>query len=812
MANSLRALLCLVALMLGSVGALSSAQGATPSDKEVDAEQQLQAGHSAHGDAFNEGARQAAYLMEGTGPIRFEVTSQHPQVQAFVEQGIGQLHGFWYLEAERTFRHAATLDPDCAICYWGMAMANSSNSTRAKKFLEEAKQRRSHATEREGMYIDALDDALNGEGKSKEKAIRQMEAFEAIVARYPEDLEAKAWLGYTLYKKRSLVGKEYADVDAALNAVLAIEPLHPVHHYRIHLWDYKDAKNALNSAAKCGESASGIAHMWHMPGHIYSRLKRYEDAAWQQEASARTDHAHMMRDRVLPDEISNFAHNNEWLIRNLIYVGRWQDAIDLAKNMIELPRHPKYNTIKKRRSSYYGRIRLLDVLSRYERWSDLIAYTDSPYLEPTEIEAEQVRRLRYRGIAFAQLHHVDKVNETLAALQPFLDKAKEKAAEEEAKHQEAVAKAKKEGKKPPKKKSTSAADALESLEGDAAAIEGRLLAEYGDYQAAFDLLAKAKEDKTYLSRIQFLSGDTDAGLAAIAKEVSARKNQVLPLATQVELLWLAGKKDQARTTFEELRQLSGSLQTGAAPFDRLAPIAVELSLAGDSSDWRIARTPPADFGPRPPLDSLGPFRWSPSPASPWKLKDHTGADTSLAQYKGKPVVLIFYLGYSCLHCVEQLHAFAPLAKKYEQAGISLVAISREDVGELQTSLDNYKGGMPFPLLADSDLDVFKAYRAYDDFEETPLHGTFLLDAEGHVRWQDVGFEPFKDPQFLLDESQRLLNQSTKPLPERLTVVDLPERPEPAPEDSPPEPERLEDSPPEPERNLQDVPPEPERKN
>ena len=45
--------------------------------------------------------------------------------------------------------------------------------------------------------------------------------------------------------------------------------------------------------------------MWHMPGHILSRLKRYHDAAWQQEASARVDHAHMMRDRVMPDRIHN---------------------------------------------------------------------------------------------------------------------------------------------------------------------------------------------------------------------------------------------------------------------------------------------------------------------------------------------------------------------------------------------------------------------------------------------------------------------------------------------------------------------------
>ncbi|MDB5293869.1 MAG: bcp 5 [Phycisphaerales bacterium] len=88
-------------------------------------------------------------------------------------------------------------------------------------------------------------------------------------------------------------------------------------------------------------AAPGIAHMWHMPGHVYSDLQRYEDAAWQQEASARVDHAYMMRDRVMPYQIHNYAHNNESCIRDLTYVGRVHDAIALAKNMIELPRNPK---------------------------------------------------------------------------------------------------------------------------------------------------------------------------------------------------------------------------------------------------------------------------------------------------------------------------------------------------------------------------------------------------------------------------------------------------------------------------------------
>ena len=57
---------------------------------------EILAGHSSHGEAFNEGPRQAAYLMPGTGTVRFPPTTTNPEAEKFVEQGVGQLHGFWF--------------------------------------------------------------------------------------------------------------------------------------------------------------------------------------------------------------------------------------------------------------------------------------------------------------------------------------------------------------------------------------------------------------------------------------------------------------------------------------------------------------------------------------------------------------------------------------------------------------------------------------------------------------------------------------------------------------------------------------------
>ena len=137
-----------------------------------------------------------------------------------------------------------------------------------------------------------------------------------------------------------------------------------------------------------------------------------------------------------------------------------------------------------------------------------------------------------------------------------------------------------------------------------------------------------------------------------------------------------------------------------------------------------------------------------------------GKPLSFDRFRGKPVVMIMYLGSGCLHCVEQLQKFAPLTKQYEEAGISIVGISSEPLDTLTTSLAKLSPKEPitFPLGADPEYVVFKEYRAYDDFEKMPLHATYLIDGEGQVRWHDVSYEPFTDAQFLLDEAKRLLGR------------------------------------------------------
>ena len=90
-------------LLLILTAAMLAADPAEPSSA-LNPDNVTSPGHSMHGETFDEGPRRAASLLGTTGRVTFPITTSVPRVQQFFNQGIGQLHGFWYFEAERSFR------------------------------------------------------------------------------------------------------------------------------------------------------------------------------------------------------------------------------------------------------------------------------------------------------------------------------------------------------------------------------------------------------------------------------------------------------------------------------------------------------------------------------------------------------------------------------------------------------------------------------------------------------------------------------------------------------------------------------------
>jgi peroxiredoxin len=393
-------------------------------------------------------------------------------------------------------------------------------------------------------------------------------------------------------------------------------------------------------------------------------------------------------------------------------------------------------------------------------WDKIVALRDTPYLEPTDNEDQQRKRLQVLGIAYFNRGDAEAGELQLKDLEQRLAKQKEaeqkavttaeEKAKKEKKNDKDIEKAKANARKP-------FATKIRNLDQAANAVKGHRALVAGDAKAGYELIKKSGSVfKPLLARYQWLAGEKTQSEKALTDYVNSHAGEVLPLAHLAAIQWEGGKRESAKKTFAKLRQISQYSDLDAMAFQRLAPLAQELGLP---ADWRLEPKLREDIGNRPELDSLGPFRWQPWTAPDWTLTDANGNTRSSKEFQGKPTLVIFYLGYGCLHCAEQLQAFAPKMKEFEDAGIAMIAISTDNVEDLKKSIDNYEGGpLPIPLLSNAELDVFKQFRAYDDFENLTLHGTFLIDQRGMVRWQDISFEPFMDPKFVLGEAKRLLAQ------------------------------------------------------
>ncbi len=719
--------------------------------------------------------------------------------QAFFDQGLTQLHGFWYFESERSFRQVAMLHPDCAMAYWGMTMCNPESPERAAGFIAGAVQRSTDAPRFDQLWIDAwaayyqIDDAARAELRSgdaarvkavtealakknkvreqatKEKLDRQLlKDMGTIVYEFPADTEAKALLAVQIwhaYAWGSGIGiVSHAAVDALLDQVFTKAPGHPAHHYRVHLWDREDAQRALRSAAALGDSAQGIAHQWHMAGHIYAKLHRHAEAAWQQMASGRVDHAHMRRDRVMPFLIHNYGHNQEWLSRSLSYQGRVSEALAVARNLAELPRHPKWSNVKTGDDiAGYARERLVTLCEDFGLWATALELADAGVLDVTEGAKPEVARLGLLARALFRLGRVPEAEQLVAQVDALLPKAR---AERARALDEAEDKARAAGDDRKKTDdalgvaSRTSTDVVRAVFDVQRELKGEHLLAQGDAKAALaEFAALPSFPKTLLADAHLAAGEADKAVEVLAKEVEREPHRLQTTARLLIAYRATGKPEHAEKAKALSQEVADALAwPGCATSDLGQRVMPKIEAGVTARPLPTGETAGfgADFGTRPPLASLGPAGWSPMRAVGFDLPVAGGGRRTLAP--GKPTLVVFYLGFGCLHCVEQLQAIAPKAAAFADAGIDIVAIGTDTADKAAESL----AALPaparfgFPLLADPDLATFKAWRCYDDFEGMPLHGTFLVDAAGDVRWQDISFQPFTEIDWLVAESRRLL--------------------------------------------------------
>ena len=142
-----------------------------------------------------------AALMAGLGRLHHPIATRNADAQRFFDQGLTLVYGFNHDEAIRAFERAAELDPASPMPHWGIALALGPNinldvdPAREQAAFDAARRAvrlAAHAPSRERAYVDAIAKRYSNDPKAdlKALAVQYKDAMRALVATYPNDLDA----------------------------------------------------------------------------------------------------------------------------------------------------------------------------------------------------------------------------------------------------------------------------------------------------------------------------------------------------------------------------------------------------------------------------------------------------------------------------------------------------------------------------------------------------------------------------------------------------------------------------------------------
>ena len=285
------------------------------------------------------------------------VTTTNEIALRYVRQGLSLTYGFNHAGAVRSFREAQRQDPECAMCFWGEALALGPNINApmderdvpsAMAALKRSIRLADKASPLERGLIEALARRYSEDATADRAALdaAYADAMTALAERFPASdevavLAAEAVMDTTPWNyweadKTTPVGRSMTAVRL-LETVMQRNPAHPqASHLYIHLMensrDPARAEAAADRLAAAGLRNAG--HLIHMPAHIYINLGRQADSMRVNLAAARADEAFIRdsNDQGL-FRYGYYPHNIHFIVMSAQLSGDMATAIREARRL-----------------------------------------------------------------------------------------------------------------------------------------------------------------------------------------------------------------------------------------------------------------------------------------------------------------------------------------------------------------------------------------------------------------------------------------------------------------------------------------------
>ena len=386
--------------------------------------------------------RAGAPLFDGMGDYEMPITTEAQDAQRYFNQGMVLAFAFNHAESIRSFRAAQTLDPTCAMCFWGEALATGPNINVTSKgkvimsagereaafaALQKALALKDNATVREQAYIEALATRYNGDAETDREPLDRAwaEAMGSVVKQYPDDMTAASIYAESLmntmpwnyWSDDGIAKPETSAVIESLDRVLQAEPDHPLAlHLYIHALEASnDPSRAETAADRLANLVPGAGHLVHMPSHIYYRIGRYNDAAVANQRAADVDEAYIAACNAQGFYPAlYYPHNIHFLWSAATMQGQSALSIESARRgvaNVRVEQVQAFPTVE-----FFRTVPLLSLV-RFGKWDDIL---EEPHPHEGFMFAKSVWHYA-RGVAYAAKGEAALAKGELDVLVPLQD-------------------------------------------------------------------------------------------------------------------------------------------------------------------------------------------------------------------------------------------------------------------------------------------------------------------------------------------------------------------------------------------------------
>ena len=295
-------------------------------------------------------------LLTGLDTRDFAISSANADARAYFRQGFALLYGFNHWEAIRAFKKAQMLDPDCAICHWGEAVAlgpninapmDDASHVAALAAIQKAVTLKEFASAREAALIDALAVRYSADPAAKRADLDQAyaDAMAGVVAQFPDDQDIATLYAEALmdtspwdYWERDFTTPK-PHIQTALNTIERVLAANPDHYGSIHLYIHLyEASTMAGKAAPFADKLAGLApgagHLVHMPGHTYFRIGRYLDSLDTNIKAVAVDEAYLAETSGSQlYRYGYFPHNVHFVLVSAQMAGDAPAALEYARKL-----------------------------------------------------------------------------------------------------------------------------------------------------------------------------------------------------------------------------------------------------------------------------------------------------------------------------------------------------------------------------------------------------------------------------------------------------------------------------------------------